>query len=94
VPIYHFNIEDGRKYPDVQGSEFPDLESVRTEAVKRSGQLLRDNAQSFWGGDGWKLTVTDASAMVLFTLHFLAVSSPATDQYGARVAGSDKIFPG
>ena len=83
MPIYHFNVEDGVKYPDVNGTEYPDLESARTEAVKRSGSLLRDNAESFWGGHGWKLIVTDTNQMVLFTLHFLAVSSPATERYGA-----------
>ena len=82
MAIYYFNVEDGRKYPDAEGTELPDLESARTEAVRRSGSLLRDNAQSFWGGHGWKLIVTNAAGMVLFTLHFLAVSSPATEHYG------------
>ncbi|WP_404710356.1 DUF6894 family protein [Sphingomonas sp. MMS24-J13] len=89
MPIYHFNVADGKDYPDLEGSDYPDLDSARTEAVKRSGELLRDNAQSFWGGHGWKLTVTDAGGMVLFTLHFMAVSSPATERYGARASASD-----
>ena len=83
MPLYHFNIEDGAAYPDVEGTEYPDLEAARTEAVRRSGALLRDNSRSFWGGNGWKLIVTDAAGMVMFTLYFLAVSSPATDHYGA-----------
>ena len=85
MPRYHFNIQDGQDYPDLVGSEYPDLESVRTEAVRRSGELLRDNARSFWGGSGWKLVVTDETGMILFALHFLAVSSPATDRYGTTV---------
>jgi hypothetical protein len=88
MPLYHFNVEDGRKYPDITGTEFDNLEAARTEAVKRSGTLLRDNAESFWGGHGWKLVVTDDHHMVLFTLHFLAVSSPATDRYGAPLVSS------
>ncbi len=83
MPLYHFNVQDGQNYPDLSGSEYPDLEGARTEAVRRSGELLRDNAQSFWGGNGWKLVVTDEAGMILFTLHFLAVSSPATERYGA-----------
>jgi hypothetical protein len=88
MPLYHFNVEDGRKYPDITGTEFDNLEAARTEAVKRSGTLLRDNAESFWGGHGWKLVVTDDRHMVLFTLHFLAVSSPATDRYDAPLVSS------
>lgn len=83
MPIYHFNLQDGQSYPDVAGSEYPDLDAARTEAVRRSGVLLRDNATSFWGGNGWKLIVTDQNGMILFTLHFLAVASPATERYGA-----------
>jgi hypothetical protein len=85
MPLYHFNVEDGKAYPDLTGSEFPDLDAARTEAVRRSGTLLRDNALSFWGGHGWKLVVTDAAGMILFVLHFLAVSSPATEYYGGHV---------
>ena len=85
---YHFNVEDGQKYPDDEGSEFPDLESVRNEAVRRSGVLLRDHSESFWSGQGWRLVVTDSVGMIMFTLHFLAVSSPATVTYGARVIPS------
>jgi len=56
MPLYHFNIEDGVAYPDLEGAHCLDLEAARTEAVRRSGQLLHDNAVSFWGGRGWKLT--------------------------------------
>jgi len=83
MPLYHFNVEDGRAYPDLEGTEYPDLDAARTEAVRRSGMLLHDNAVSFWGGHGWRLIVTDHAGMIMFTLHFLAVSSPATEHYGA-----------
>ena len=84
VSLYYFNVTDGTAYPDKVGSEFPDLESVRVEAVRRSADLLRNNPATFWNGDAWKMTVTDASLMVMFTLNFLAVSSPATDHYADR----------
>lgn len=84
MPLYHFNVEDGVAYPDLEGTHCPDLEAARTEAVRRSGALLRDNAGSFLGGHGWKLIVTDAAGMIMFTLHFLAVSSPATEHYGGH----------
>jgi len=52
MPLYHFNVEDGAVYPDLEGTHCSDLEAARTEAVRRSGTLLRDNARSFWGGMG------------------------------------------
>ena len=82
MPRYHFHVEDGIAYPDLEGTECSSLEAARTEAVLRSGIVLHKNARSFWGGSGWKLIVTDAEGMVMFTLHFFAVSSPATEYYG------------
>ena len=84
MPLYHFNVEDGAVYPDREGMQCFDLDAARAEAVRRIGTLLRDNAISFWGGHGWKLIVTDAAGMIMFTLHFLAVSSPATEHYGGH----------
>jgi hypothetical protein len=84
MPRYHFHLDNGRSYPDVEGTIFPDLDEARTEAVKRSGTMLRENAETFWGGAGWKLTVTDETGLVMFTLHFAAVSSPATQGYHTK----------
>lgn len=81
MPRYHFNVQDGARYPDTVGTELPDLEAARMEAVGRIGALLRDNAESFWSGEKWDLTVTDENRMVMFTLHFLATNSPATQEY-------------
>ena len=83
---YHFNIEDGLSYPDREGAEFPDLDSARIEAVRRSGTLLRDSAVNFWNGDAWKLIVTNSSGLIMFTLHFVAVNSPVTQHYAARLS--------
>ena len=81
---YHFNVQDGDAYPDKEGSEFSDLESVRAEAVRRSGELLQCHPSTFWNGEAWKMTVTDSVGLVLFTLNFAAVSSPATRHYALR----------
>jgi hypothetical protein len=81
MPRYHFNVQDGMQYPDTQGTALPNLEAARMEAVERIGALLRDNAESFWNGEKWNMTVTDENRMVMFTLHFLATNSPATQEY-------------
>ena len=49
-----------------------------------SSKLLRDNAETFWNGEAWKLIVTDATGLIMFTLHFVAVNAPATQHYAAR----------
>jgi hypothetical protein len=76
--IYHFNVHDGRAYPDTLGSDCSDLAAARIEAVRRIGQLLAEEAARFWTGDEWTMDVTNESGLTLFTLMFIATNSPAT----------------
>lgn len=80
MPRYHFHIEDGRSFPDHDGTELPDLESARIEAIRLFGGLLRDDAPTFWNGDDWIMTVTDADQLILFSVNFMAFDAPATKQ--------------
>ena len=76
MPIYHFNIHDGRDYPDLTGSELADLDAARSEAVQRVADLLKDGAPSFWSGRPWHMDVADATGLTLFTIMFLATTAP------------------
>lgn len=75
--IYHFNMHDGRAYPDTLGTECPTLDAARVEAVQRIGKLLAEEAARFWTGDEWTMDVTDGNGLTLFTLMFMAANSPA-----------------
>lgn len=75
--IYHFNVQDGRDYPDVLGSECANLAHARIEAVQRIGKLLAEDAARFWTGNEWTMDVTDDAGLTLFTLMFMATNSPA-----------------
>jgi hypothetical protein len=72
VPRYFFHIRDGRDYPDDEGTELPDLAAVRTEALKASGEMLRDSKgrAEFWSGDDWTMNVTDEAGQPVLTLRF------------------------
>jgi hypothetical protein len=72
MPRYHFNVEDGAFHGDAEGSILSDLTSAREEAVRLSGEILRDAAREFWRKERWKLTVTDDRGSTLFSLRFLA----------------------
>ena len=75
--IYHFNMHDGRAYPDTLGTECLTLEAARIEAVQRIGKLLAEEAASFWTDNEWTMDVTDGNGLTLFTLMIMAASSPA-----------------
>jgi hypothetical protein len=59
VPRYFFHVRDGKDLPDTEGSELPDLNAVRLEALRASGEMLRDNKgeAAFWSGEDWTMNV-------------------------------------
>lgn len=72
MPRYFFHIIDGRDVRDEDGTELADIYVAQTEAIRLSGELLRDMGGRFWDGTGWRLEVEDERAQVLFVLHFAA----------------------
>ena len=80
MPRYYFNLKDGRESLDDVGSEFPDIHAARREAVRYSGEVLRDGGASLWEGSSWQLWVTDepsGKGKTFFTLNFSAVQGAA-----------------
>jgi uncharacterized protein DUF6894 len=78
VPRYHFNIRDGRSHADTDGTILPSLEAARIEAVRLSGELLRESPETFWSSAFWEMEVADERGLILFTLHFSSTDAPAT----------------
>lgn len=69
---YFFDIKDGRDFPDLQGSEWPDLAAARIEAVRFAAEVLKEMPERFWNCEEWTMTVSDQKREPLFTLKFLA----------------------
>lgn len=72
MPRYYFDIKDGQDFPDLQGSEWPDLAASRVEAVRYSAEVLKEMPERFWNCEEWTMTVSDQDRKPLFTLKFLA----------------------
>jgi hypothetical protein len=77
VPRFHFNIDDGTASTDLEGTELPTIEAARRAAVRTACDVLRDQPESFWIGGEWRMDVTDAQGLILFSLHFTATIAPA-----------------
>jgi hypothetical protein len=59
MPRYFFNTEDGRRYPDEDGSELPNLVAVRLEATRIMAELLKEQPQDFLQTGRLRVEVTD-----------------------------------
>lgn len=72
MPRYFFNVKDGRNLTNHTGSEFPDIYAAQNEAIRFSGELLREMGARFWNETEWVLEVSDEDGRVLFVLRFSA----------------------
>jgi Domain of unknown function (DUF6894) len=72
MPLYFFNVRDGHTSPDTEGTELPDIYTAQAEAIRMSGEILRDTGAKFWNGTEWSLEVCDEQGQVLFVLRFSA----------------------
>jgi hypothetical protein len=77
MPRYFFHVTDGYSPRDTEGIELPDIYTAQHQAIRTSGELLRDMGGEFWNSSEWKLEVTDEQGQILLTLRFLAEEHPA-----------------
>ena len=72
MPRYFFHIKDGHSAPDTTGTDLPDIYAAQSEAIRASGEMLREMGARFWNGSGWAMEVRDETGRLLFTLRFSA----------------------
>jgi hypothetical protein len=72
MPRYFFHVMDGYSARDTEGTELPDIYAAQDQAIRTSGEILRDMGAEFWNGTEWTLEVTDESDQILFVLRFSA----------------------
>jgi hypothetical protein len=75
VPRYFFHVIDGRSSPDLEGYECADIRVAQDEAIRMSGQIMRDRGSHFWDGSEWRMEVT-AGERNLFVVRFSAEELP------------------
>ena len=72
MPRYFFHVLDGYSARDDEGTEFPDIYTAQAEAIRTSGEILRDMGAKFWDGTEWRLEVAGDHGQVLFVIRFSA----------------------
>jgi hypothetical protein len=76
VPRYFFHVFDGQTLPDREGTELPDYNHARREAISYAGKLLDDDASRIGLGEDWHMEVVDEAGLILFRLDFFVTTSP------------------
>lgn len=65
---YFFNIRDGQSIPDTEGSEHPDLASVRAEAVDSLAEMIKGRLLENADIASWIVQVTDEAGYTVMIL--------------------------
>ncbi|MDB5444653.1 MAG: hypothetical protein JWP73_3029 [Phenylobacterium sp.] len=62
---YFFNTVDGRRYPDEEGADLPDINAVRTKATLVIGELLKEQPADLWDTGRLRLEVADEDGEIV-----------------------------
>ncbi|HEV2531504.1 DUF6894 family protein [Phenylobacterium sp.] len=69
MPRYFFNTVDGRRYPDEDGTDLPDLEAVRRKATRVMAELLKERPSELWDTGHLVVEVADEAGAVVMSVN-------------------------
>ena len=72
MPKYFFVVRHGDQTDHSDGIEFPDISAVQLEAIKTTGEILRDFNYPIEAGSEWRMEVVDEASKPLFSLRVIA----------------------
>ena len=90
MPRFFFHIEHVKVVKDNIGSEHPDFAAAKLHAVRTIAQILDREPETFWGSDVFRMTVSEADGLVLFTLEMVASMAPAAGRPGTDRGSSTR----
>ncbi len=80
MPTYKIIVQNGDEQPRADPFEADGLADARSQAVILAGELLREADGHFWDeGANWRVDVTDAEELVLYSLLIIGVAAPAVN---------------
>ncbi|MXP45369.1 DUF6894 family protein [Allopontixanthobacter sediminis] len=74
---YFFNLAGAIVDPDDKGMELLNLSDARIMAARHAGEYLRDRPEVAWLSNEFRIEVTNADGLVLFTFIAFGVDAPA-----------------
>ena len=77
MPRFYFHTEDGRRFPDDEGTELANTAAAKDEATRILGEILKDDSEMLWATKDLRITVQDADHLTLFIIDTSVVESPS-----------------
>ena len=77
MPRYFFNTVDGRRYPDEDGADLPDMNTVRRKATLVIGELLKEQPADLWDTGRLRLEVADEAGEIVLMVEVSLIAEIA-----------------
>ncbi len=74
MPRFYFHVHDGTPVPDAEGVELADTPAACAEAIRCSGEIIRDFPRSVSQRLDWRMIVTNDADLPIYTLRFSATA--------------------
>jgi hypothetical protein len=75
---YFFHLTTSHETHDDEGTELDSLQKARCYAVKMIADVLCNSPEEYWEAEVYRVTVTDESRLILFTVEMISMESAAT----------------
>ena len=66
MPLFFFDISNGRPDRDAEGFECATLDQARTQAIRFTGELLKFHSDWIWEGHDLRVQVSNDTGTPLF----------------------------
>ena len=77
MSLFFFNVFDGHSTADTEGTDLPNRQSARREAIRLTGDILRDAAPRLLPDEDWRLEVTDTAGRLVLALDLFLTEAPS-----------------
>ena len=92
MPRFFFRTEDGKCFPDLDGTELSGVEAAKAEAILTFGEMIREFQDEFWKCGALRLYVKDEASVTLFTLD-LRLTEPGRGRMDHQYARVEQAAP-
>jgi hypothetical protein len=69
---FYFHVRDGAYIRDEVGTELPDIDAARNQAIASSAEVICELGRKFRLSECWQMTVADENGRELLELSFTA----------------------
>lgn len=88
MPLYFFHLTDSVFNPDQEGTELPNLDSARVEAIRFAAATAMELPNKVRDGSGLRVEVSDDAGLGLCTVIIRAIDAPASRGWTERPEGT------